>query len=245
MRRTKMKKIRTLLYGFLIIMFLAVAMPTVAEAAAKPVCQKAATLHYQINEGGTKVVMESLYIGNLSSSAAVTGITSSNKNFQAKKSGLASNAIWIGQKSNHNIKDGEKTTINFKVKQNGKTYKLSSRITFKKFDQVFKSFKIGNKDYASVFAGYWGTKTKIAGKTAKIQVTPASGYKIDKITAYYWHGGENYEDKKIRNGSKISTKDLMYIYVYYHPTKKAAYFKEPSNPALSPFNYEFHVRLEA
>lgn len=189
--------------------------------------------------------MESLYIGNLSSSAAVTGITSSNKNFQAKKSGLASNAIWIGQKSNHNIKDGEKTTINFKVKQNGKTYKLSSRITFKKFDQVFKSFKIGNKDYASTFAGYWGTKTKIAGKTAKIQVTPASGYKIDKITAYYWHGEENYEDKKIRNGSKISTKDLMYIYVYYHPTKKAAYFKEPSNPALSPFNYEFHVRLEA
>ena len=55
-----MKKIRTLLYGFLIIMFLAAAMPTVAEAAAKPVCQKAATLHYQINEGGTKVVMESL-----------------------------------------------------------------------------------------------------------------------------------------------------------------------------------------
>ena len=67
-----MKKIRTLLYGFLIVMFLAAAMPTVAEAAAKPVCQKATTLHYQINEGGTKVVMESLYIGNLSSSAAVT-----------------------------------------------------------------------------------------------------------------------------------------------------------------------------
>lgn len=35
MRRTKMKKIRTLLYGFLIIMFLAAAMPTVAEAAGK------------------------------------------------------------------------------------------------------------------------------------------------------------------------------------------------------------------
>ena len=60
-----MKKIRTLLYGFLIIMFLAAAMPTVAEAAAKPVCQKATTLHYQYNASGT-VTMESLYIGNLS-----------------------------------------------------------------------------------------------------------------------------------------------------------------------------------
>lgn len=240
-----MKKYFKKLTAILVVLVMLLASVPASAQTTKPVCQKAATLHYQINEGGTKVVMESLYIGNLSSSAAVTGITSSNKNFQAKKSGLASNAIWISQKSNHNIKDGEKTTISFKVKQNGKTYKLSSRITFKKFEQVFKSFKIGNKDYASAFAGYWGTKTKIAGKTAKIQVTPASGYKIDKITAYYWHGGENYEDKKIRNGSKISTKDLMYIYVYYHPTKKAAYFKEPSNPALSPFNYEFHVRLEA
>ena len=240
-----MKKYFKKLTAILVVLVMLLASVPASAQTTRPVCQKATTLHYQINEGGTKVVIESLYIGNLSSSAAVTGITSSNKNFQAKKSGLASNAIWISQKSNHNIKDGEKTTINFKVKQNGKTYKLSSKITFKKFDQVFKSFKIGNKDYSSAFAGYWGTKTKIAGKTAKIQVTPASGYKIDKITAYYWHGGENYEDKKIRNGSKISTKDLMYIYVYYHPTKKAAYFKEPANPALSPFNYEFHVRLEA
>ena len=240
-----MKKYFKKLTAILVVLVMLLASVPVSAQTTRPVCQKATTLHYQINEGGTKVVMESLYIGNLSSSAVVTGVTSSNKNFQAKNSSLSSNAIWVGQKSNHNIKDGEKTTISFKVKQNGKTYKLSSRITFKKFDQVFKSFKIGNKDYSSAFAGYWGTKTKIAGKTAKIQVTPASGYKIDKITAYYWHGGENYEDKKIRNGSKISTKDLMYIYVYYHPNKKAAYFKEPANPALSPFNYEFHVRLEA
>ena len=238
------KYLKKLTAVLVVLVMLLVSLPVSAQTT-KPVCLKTATLHYQLTEGGTTVVMESLYIGNLSSSATVTGIASSNKNFQATRSNLAPNAIWVGQKSNHNIKDGEKTTIRFKVKQNGKTYKLSSRITFKKFDQVFKSFKIGNKDYASAFAGYWGTKTRIAGKTAKVQVTPASGYTIDKITAYYWHGGENYEDKNIRNGSKISTKDLMYIYVYYHPTKKAAYFKEPANPALSPFNYEFHVRPEA
>lgn len=239
-----MKKLRSMLCSFLAIMILTLALPTAAEASAKPVCLKTTTLHYQISESGT-VVMESLYIGNLSSTATVTGIKSSNKNFQAKKGSLTSNAIWIDRKTNHVIKDGEKTTISFTIKQNGKTYKLSSRITFKKFEQVFKSFKIGNNDYASDFAGYWGTKNKIKGKTVKVQVTPASGYKIDKIIAYYWHGGEDDESKKIKNGSKIATKDLMYIYVYYHPVKKAAYFKEPAKPELSPFNYEFHVRIEA
>ena len=142
--------------------------------------------------------------------------------------------------------DGEQTTISFKVKQNGKTYKLSSRITFKRFDQVFKSFKIGNKEYASDFAGYWGTEAQIKGKTAKIQVAPAAGYKIDKIVAYYWHGGENDESRKIKNGSKVALKDLMFIYVYYHPVKTPAYFniKNMENPKMSPFNYEFHIRVK-
>ncbi|MCQ5298770.1 hypothetical protein [Blautia wexlerae] len=185
--------------------------------------------------------------GSSPRSAKVFGIRSSNKNIQAKVNGLCYNAIWIDRKkSSHRIKDGEKTTISFKVKQNGKTYKLSSRITFKRFDQVFKSFKIGNKEYASDFAGYWGTEAQIKGKTAKIQVAPAAGYKIDKIVAYYWHGGENDESRKIKNGSKVALKDLMFIYVYYHPVKTPAYFniKNMENPKMSPFNYEFHIRVK-
>lgn len=239
-----MKKIRFILCGLLAFLIITMSIPIITEAAAEPVCQKATTLHYQYNASGT-VTMESLYIGNLSRSAKVFGIRSSNKNIQAKVNGLCYNAIWIDRKkSSHRIKDGEKTTISFKVKQNGKTYKLSSRITFKRFDQVFKSFKIGNKEYASDFAGYWGTEAQIKGKTAKIRVAPAAGYKIDKIVAYYWHGGENYESKKIKNGSKIALKDLMYIYAYYHPVKTPVYFnvKNLKKPELSPFNYEFHIR---
>lgn len=115
-----------------------------------------------------------------------------------------------------------------------------------RFDQVFKSFKIGNKEYASDFAGYWGTEAQIKGKTAKIRVAPAAGYKIDKIVAYYWHGGENDESRKIKNGSKVALKDLMFIYVYYHPVKTPAYFniKNMENPKMSPFNYEFHIRVK-
>ena len=241
-----MKKLRFVLCSLLAFLLIATSIPVVTEAAAKPVCQKATTLHYQYSVG-TTVIMESLYIGNLSRSAKVTGIRSSNKNIKAQLGRLCYNAIWIDKKdSGRRIKDGEQTTISFKVKQNGKTYKLSSRITFKRFDQVFKSFKIGNKEYPSDIAGYWGTEAQIKGKTAKIQVAPAAGYKIDKIVAYYWHGGENDESRKIKNGAKVALKDLMFIYVYYHPVKTPAYFniKNMENPKMSPFNYEFHIRVK-
>lgn len=115
-----MKKLRFVLCSLLAFLLIATSIPVVTEAAVKPVCQKATTLHYQYNASGT-VTMESLYIGNLSRSAKVFGIRSSNKNIQAKVNGLCYNAIWIDRKnSSHHIKDGEKTTISFKVKQNGK-----------------------------------------------------------------------------------------------------------------------------
>lgn len=109
-------------------LLIATSIPVVTEAAAKPVCQKATTLHYQYNASGT-VTMESLYIGNLSRSAKVFGIRSSNKNIQAKVNGLCYNAIWIDRKnSSHHIKDGEKTTISFIKEQ---AYKLFAIRGFK------------------------------------------------------------------------------------------------------------------
>ena len=188
----KIKKLRLILCSFLTLILVAVSMPVAANAAAKPVCLKKTTLHYQI-AGEQTAVMENLYIGNLSSSASITRIKSSNKHFQAAKSQVCSNGIRVDRKDSYTIKAGEQTTISFNVKQNGKTYKLSSKVTFKKFDQIFKTFKVGNKDYASDFAGYWYTQTSLgSGKKAKIQITPASGYKIDKITAYYiYSNGKN------------------------------------------------------
>ena len=115
-----MKKLRFVLCSLLAFLLIATSIPVVTEAAAKPVCQKATTLHYQYSVG-TTVIMESLYIGNLSRSAKVTGIRSSNKNIKAQLGRLCYNAIWIDKKdSGRRIKDGEQTTISFKVKQNEK-----------------------------------------------------------------------------------------------------------------------------
>ena len=76
-----MKKLRFVLCSLLAFLLIATSIPVVTEAAAKPVCQKATTLHYQYSVG-TTVIMESLYIGNLSRSAKVTGIRSSNKKYK-------------------------------------------------------------------------------------------------------------------------------------------------------------------
>lgn len=89
-----MKKLRFVLCSLLAFLLIATSIPVVTEAAAKPVCQKATTLHYQYSVG-TTVIMESLYIGNLSRSAKVTGIRSSNKNIKAQLGRLCYNAIWI------------------------------------------------------------------------------------------------------------------------------------------------------
>lgn len=76
-----MKKLRFVLCSLLAFLLIATSIPVVTEAAAKPVCQKATTLHYQYS-AGTTVIMESLYIGNLSRSAKVTGIRFSNKKYK-------------------------------------------------------------------------------------------------------------------------------------------------------------------
>ena len=54
-----MKKLRFVLCSLLAFLLIATSIPVVTEAAVKPVCQKATTLHYQYNASGT-VTMESL-----------------------------------------------------------------------------------------------------------------------------------------------------------------------------------------
>lgn len=51
---------------------------------------------------------------------------------------------------------------------------------------------------------------------------------------------------RLKMGAKVALKDLMFIYVYYHPVKTPAYFniKNMENPKMSPFNYEFHIRVK-
>lgn len=233
-----MKKMKKTLCGFLTCLLLVAVTPLLANAAAKaPACPKAQTLYFEklapVKNVNQTSVSGYIYIKNLSSTATITNIKSSNKYYTAyTRQGL--NAIQISASNkfymkNHKVKAGEKSTFSFVVNQNGKSYKLSCKVTFKQHPAVFKSFKVSSKNYASAIKGYWqyGAKISRSGKT-QIKATAAKNYKIDFIEIAYRKGNKAFT-KKIKNGQKASLKNATAITVTYHTTKKPQYYKAPGS----------------
>ena len=163
-----MKKTRNILVSLLACLFVILAVPTAVSAAAKaPQCPKKQTLEfYRAYTSYGEIFTEGdgyIYIKNLSRSAVITNVKSSNKYYTASKAaGL--NAVFVQTTSDsdsiHDVKDGEKTKLRFTVKQNGKSYNLSCAVTFKKHSRVFKSIKIGSKNYAALAQGHWRIEDK-------------------------------------------------------------------------------------
>ena len=227
-----MKKTRNILVSLLTCLFVILAVPaTVSEAAKAPQCPKKQTLEfYCAYINGNEQPTEGdgyIYIKNLSRSAVITNVRSSNKYYTASKAaGL--NAIYVQTTSgsDHYVKDGEKTKLRFTVKQNGKSYNLSCAVTFKKHSRVFKSVKIGSKNYAALAQGHWMIEDKGTAPKSKVRITvkTVKNYKVDSIEIFY----KNNKPKKIKNGGKISLKNATTICINYHTTAKPKYYKKPT-----------------
>ena len=228
-----MKKTRNILVSLLACLFVILAVPTAVSAAAKaPQCPKKQTLEfYCAYINGNEQPTEGdgyIYIKNLSSSAVITNVKSSNKYYTASKAaGL--NAVFVQTTSDsdsiHDVKDGEKTKLRFTVKQNGKSYNLSCAVTFKKHSRVFKSVKIGSKNYAALAKGHWTVRDKGTAPKSKIKITvkTVKNYKVDSIEIFYKN-----KSKKIKNGRKVSLKNATTICINYHITAKPKYYKKPT-----------------
>ena len=221
-----MKKTRNILVSLLACLFVILAAPTAVSAAAKaPQCPKKQTMEfYNAYISGNEMPTEGdgyIYIKNLSRSAVITNVKSSNKYYTASKAaGL--NAVYVttsDYNSIHDVEDGEKTKLRFTVKQNGKSYNLSCAVTFKKHSRVFKSVKIGSKNYAAL-ARDKGTAPK---SKVKITVKTVKNYKVDSIEIFYKN-----KSKKIKNGRKVSLKNATTICINYHTTAKPKYYKKPT-----------------
>ena len=234
-----MKRTKNILCSLLACLLVILAVPTAVSAAAKkPVCPKTQTLQYYRTYAGNRAQPTYgtgyIYIKNLSRNAKITNVKSSNKHYTATRvKGM--NAIYVRETqktqrdSKYDVKDGETTKLSFTVKQNGKSYRLSCKVTFKAHEQVFKTFKIGSKDLASLTKGYWCVNYKDLAKKgkAKIQIQTTKNYKIDSIQVVY-RKGEKFTSKIVKNGSKISLKNLAFFYVDYHTTVRPKYYKKPS-----------------
>lgn len=58
----------------------------------------------------------------------------------------------------------------------------------------------------------------------KITVKTVKNYKVDSIEICY----KNNRSKKIKNGGKVSLKNVASIYINYHMTAKPKYYKKPT-----------------
>lgn len=227
-----MKKTRNILVSLLACLFVILAVPTVVSAAAKaPQCPKKQTLEfYRAYISGNELPTEGdgyIYIKNLSRSAVITNVRSSNKYYTASKAaGLNAVFVQTTSGSDHCVKDGEKTKLRFTVKQNRKSYNLSCAVTFKKHSRVFKSVKIGSKNYAALAKGHWMVEDKGTAPKSKVKITvkTVKNYKVDSIEICY----KNNKPKKIKNGGKISLKNATTICINYHTTAKPKYYKKPT-----------------
>ena len=206
-----------------------------SEAAAKkPTCVKKQTVYLTKSDVGREVLGKPYYVGydissyifikNLSSNAKITNIKSSNKKISVsnmlKEPTFPSKSLYLYGK---NCKPGETSRITFKVKQGGKTYNLSCKITLKMKASNFKTFSIGGKNYASKLSGYSGTamvaELKIRPLKGTFRIKMKSGIKLESVRLVRFNKGKTVT-KSLKNGSKVSLKKGDQIQISYKYTKK-------------------------
>ena len=66
----------------------------------------------------------------------------------------------------------------------------------------------------------------------KVKATPAKGYKVDCIIAWYTKNGRNVL-KKYKNGSNVSLKNIVCLDVVYHTKNRPRYYKRPDSTYVS------------
>ncbi len=218
-RRIKGALLWLVLAGVMLIATVAMGRP--ASAAKAPSIARNWTLYYyQIrNTDGTKdyVAEGKIYLKNFNnySEFTVIGFKSSNKKYTAFIPSTY-DGIYVTMK--YGVpRNGEKTKISFKVKNKGKTYKLSATVTIKKGPNPYKSIKIGKKNCTSGFNGY-NVNVFSLSKTgkAKITIRMKAGYKLKEIGVNYKNG----KYRNVKNNATISLKGLDEIYISYSMPKK-------------------------
>ena len=103
------------------------------------------------------------------------------------------------------VKKAGTSTLTIKVTdKSGHVHKYKSTVKVYKYKNAFKSFKIGKKQLRTKFKKYtnaWFDYGKL--KSGKINITPASGWKLVSIKYEAYIGDKHYK-KTIKNKSKIN-----------------------------------------
>lgn len=101
-------------------------------------------------------------------------------------------------------KKAGKATVSYKFK--GKKHKVE--FTVIKYKNPLKTFKVGKRNYTSLFKKGLYTTTE-QGISGKLKLKAAKGWKISKVQAWT---GDSYKLKKVKIGKKLP-KDTHEVYV--------------------------------
>ncbi|MCC8044660.1 MAG: hypothetical protein LIP12_04075 [Clostridiales bacterium] len=210
-------------------LFVLLCVPSVkASAASKaPSCEKTQTVYVQSWGDGyyeATTLSREIYIKNLSSSAKITSVKSNKDGLYVfsrwNNDGTGIKSVSIGDSEANTMKPGTSAKITIKVKQNGKTYTLTCKVTFKKASDYSK-VSIGGKDYTSKANANVNVTIAKPSTAVKISVKMKSGRKLVSIELM-----RNDKIKTVKNGSKVTLKsgDILMI-SYKYTTKPKNYSK--------------------
>lgn len=204
-----------------------------------PVCAESVTVYIRNSYSGPggsgeKVLSEysrSIYIGNLAKKAVISKIRFSPKIGGIKASPANKKIMGVFHvfpglslfRWNGSIKNGQTTTLKFRVRQNKKTYRLQCRLKLETAPSPVTSFKIGSKEYANLLKG---TQTYREG--TEVNGVQTVTYEDDprfKVVVKAEKDGKSY---KVASGDGVDLDEIDAIHIFHTIKERPQYYRKPS-----------------
>ena len=140
-------------------------------------------------------------LGKLASKAKTISAYSSKKGILTEMEGYEKSVMFKANKPGQTV-----LTIKIK-KKSGAVKKYKVNVTALKYTSPFKSLKIDGRSYPTKSLVKKGSRSfTIKGKTAKISVTPKTGWTVTNLN-YLGESGEDIIDKSYKNNRTIRFKN--------------------------------------
>ena len=153
--------------------------------------------------------------------ATLVSVSSSNKNVIKTVKSSSDKSLGYGY-TMEPLKTGSSTiTVKYKVK--GKTYSMKRKYYVKKFPKPYKTIIVNGKTVSITKHKYSFTVNDYTRNSAKVKITPKSGWKVYYASAYFFNSKTGSSSSKTLKNSvitsgeaiKIPSGSTAYVNVYF------------------------------
>lgn len=190
-----MKRYRRQFY-MLVLTFILSGMCILPVSAARTIQQGEDVLYYSPKDKWSNVIYAPVYYNGIP--LKVLSVKSSNKKVISVS--ISEDRSEVIQR----VRKPGRANLVIKAKSKNRTYKIKQTLVVRKYKNPVKTFKVGKKDYASVFKNRMVHSIK--GKAAikgKLSIVPQKGWEISEIVLDNF---KNQVYRSIRNNRNINLK---------------------------------------